>query len=66
MKRSKLHHFYCRFCGSEASLPEVQDGIKMKDVSKVTCAECNHKMYEVKKNTQKSSSSIKNLKTKGL
>jgi hypothetical protein len=50
----QLTPFFCKNCGSVESLPEVQDGIKLSQVTKVICPVClargkHHKMYKILK-----------------
>jgi hypothetical protein len=46
--------FYCKYCGKTEEIPNVQDGISIEDVTKVTCMDClskgkRSKMYKIVK-----------------
>jgi len=51
----KSQHYFCRKCGTIEIIPENQDGIKLKEITKVICPICKakkkghrYKMYKLK------------------
>lgn len=49
----KSEKFYCRECGSEDTVIDGQNGIKLKDIEGLTCGNCNKKMFKINKECTK-------------